>query len=141
MSDHDAIVAVDPCRRIIDAAESLLNRLNPNVPWSAEALELQHALVAWERVEAAEDRAGELQAQVERLERERDEAGLPEHIKMHEMRHSAADAIYRQRGDVSMAQMLLRHESLSTTQAYLHPTKTDLAATLRVLDEAWQGSK
>ena len=42
-------VAVDPCRRVIQAAEMVLGRLNPNVPWSAEALELQHALVAWER--------------------------------------------------------------------------------------------
>lgn len=68
-------------------------------------------------------------------------AGLPETVKMHEMRHSAADAVYRQRGDVAMAQMLLRHESLSTTQAYLHPTKRDLAETLRALDQAWKGSK
>lgn len=36
-----------------------------------------------------------------------------------------------------MAQLLLRHESLSTTQAYLHPTKRDLAETLRALDAAW----
>lgn len=64
-------------------------------------------------------------------------AGLPDTIKMHEMRHSAADAVYRERGDVAMAQLLLRHESLSTTQAYLHPTKTDLADTLRALDAAW----
>lgn len=64
-------------------------------------------------------------------------AGLPDTVKMHEMRHSAADAVYRQRGDVAMAQMLLRHESLSTTQAYLHPTKRDLAETLRALDAAW----
>jgi site-specific recombinase XerD len=67
-------------------------------------------------------------------------AGLPETVKMHEMRHSAADAVYRQRGDVAMAQMLLRHESLSTTQAYLHPTKTDLAETLRALDAIWTES-
>ena len=66
-----------------------------------------------------------------------EKAGLPETIKMHELRHSAADAVYRARGDVAMAQMLLRHESLSTTQAYLHPTKTDLAETLRALDAAW----
>ena len=65
-----------------------------------------------------------------------DTAGLPETVKMHEMRHSAADAVYRERGDVAMAQLLLRHESLSTTQAYLHPTKRDLAETLRALDAA-----
>ena len=66
-----------------------------------------------------------------------EQAGLPETVKMHEMRHSAADAIYRQRGDVAMAQMLLRHENLSTTQAYLHPTKHDLADALKTLDAAW----
>lgn len=66
-----------------------------------------------------------------------DQAGLPTTVKMHEMRHSAADAVYRQRGDVAMAQRLLRHESLATTQAYLHPTNADLAETLRALDAAW----
>lgn len=64
-------------------------------------------------------------------------ADLPETVKMHELRHSAADAVYRVRGDVAMAQLLLRHENLSTTQAYLHPTKHDLADTLRVLEQAW----
>lgn len=65
-------------------------------------------------------------------------AGLPETLMIHEMRHSAADAVYRERGDVAMAQQLLRHESLSTTQAYLHPTKRDLADTLMALDAVWE---
>lgn len=64
-------------------------------------------------------------------------AGLPETMQMHEMRHSAADAVHRERGDVALAQQLLRHESLATTQAYLHPTKRDLADVLDVMDEAW----
>lgn len=64
-------------------------------------------------------------------------AGLPETITMHEMRHSAADAVHRIKGDVALAQQLLRHESLATTQAYLHPTKRDLAEALGTLDEEW----
>ena len=65
-------------------------------------------------------------------------AGLPETVKMHEMRHSAADAVHRIRGDVALAQQLLRHESLATTQAYLHPTKRDLADALETLEIAWR---
>lgn len=64
-------------------------------------------------------------------------AGLPETIKIHEMRHSAADAVHRIKGDVALAQQLLRHESLATTQAYLHPTKRDLADALGAIDEEW----
>lgn len=64
-------------------------------------------------------------------------AGLPETMQLHEMRHSAADAVHRERGDVALAQQLLRHESIATTQAYLHPRKRDLADVLDALDEAW----
>lgn len=67
-------------------------------------------------------------------------AGLPEQMMMHEMRHSAADAVHRIRGDVALAQQLMRHESLATTQAYLHPTKRDLADALDALDQAWEGA-
>jgi len=66
-------------------------------------------------------------------------AGLPETMTMHEMRHSAADAVHRLRGDVALAQQLMRHESLATTQAYLHPTKRDLADALDALDAVWEG--
>jgi site-specific recombinase XerD len=61
----------------------------------------------------------------------------PQRMMMHEMRHSAADTVRRVRGDVTMAQMLLRHENLATTQSYLHPSRAELAATLEVLDEVW----
>jgi integrase/recombinase XerD len=57
-------------------------------------------------------------------------AGLPATIKMHELRHSAADNVYRQTGNVMLAKQLLRHESVATTQAYLHPTRDDLADAL-----------
>ena len=34
-----------------------------------------------------------------------------------------------------LAQQLLRHESVATTQAYLHPTREDLAAALASIGE------
>jgi site-specific recombinase XerD len=57
-------------------------------------------------------------------------AGLPSTIKLHEMRHSAADNAYRETGDIVVAQQLLRHESVATTQGYLHPKREDLAKAL-----------
>jgi integrase len=57
-------------------------------------------------------------------------AGLPETVKLHEMRHSAADNAYRATGDIVIAQQLLRHASVATTQGYLHPTREDLANAL-----------
>jgi site-specific recombinase XerC len=66
-------------------------------------------------------------------------AGLPNSIKLHELRHSAADELWRTTGNIVLAQQLLRHESVGTTQAYLHPTREDLAAGLRLVDEAWRG--
>lgn len=64
-------------------------------------------------------------------------AGYPETMKLHEMRHSAADSLRRQTGDVSLAQQLLRHSSIATTEAYLHPTKADLADALTELEAEW----
>jgi len=64
-------------------------------------------------------------------------AGLPATIKAHEMRHSAADNLWRSDGDIVKAQQLLRHASVATTQAYLHPTREDLAQALERLDESW----
>lgn len=57
-------------------------------------------------------------------------AGLPETVKLHELRHSAADNLWRATGNLMLAQQLLRHESVATTQAYLHPTRDDLAEAL-----------
>ncbi len=48
-------------------------------------------------------------------------AGLPETIKMHEMRHSAADNLWRETGDIVHAKQLLRHTSVGTTEAYPAP--------------------
>jgi site-specific recombinase XerD len=62
-------------------------------------------------------------------------AGLPTTIKLHELRHSAADHLWRATGDLVLAQQLLRHESVATTQNYLHPIRDDLADALASLDE------
>ena len=60
-------------------------------------------------------------------------AGLPATIKMHELRHSAADNLWRETGNLLLAQQLLRHDSVATTQAYLHPSRDDLAQALTSL--------
>ena len=44
-------------------------------------------------------------------------AGLPSTIKLHELRHSAADNLWRETGNLMLAQQLLRHASVATTQA------------------------
>jgi integrase len=60
-------------------------------------------------------------------------AGI-EHFPMHELRHSAAQALYDETGDPVLAQMLLRHSDLKTTRGYLHPTLDRLETALRGLD-------
>lgn len=62
-------------------------------------------------------------------------AGLPETIKLHEMRHSAADNLWRDSKNIVLAQQLLRHRSPATTAAYLHPSMEDLEAALQAMDE------
>lgn len=64
-------------------------------------------------------------------------ADLPATVKTHEMRHSAADNLWRSEGDIVKAQQLLRHASVKTTQGYLHPTRADLAAAIERQDEGW----
>jgi site-specific recombinase XerD len=63
-------------------------------------------------------------------------AGLPEMVKIHELRHSAADNLWRSTGNLMFAMQLLRHESVATTQTYLHPNRDDLSAALASLDTA-----
>jgi integrase/recombinase XerD len=62
-------------------------------------------------------------------------AGLPETIKMHELRHSAADNLWRQTGNIVHAKQLLRHRSVGTTEAYLHPSMDDLTAAMRTMGD------
>ena len=44
--------------------------------------------------------------------------------------HSAADNLWRSSGNLLLAQQRLRHESVATTQMYLHPTRDDLTDAL-----------
>ena len=60
-------------------------------------------------------------------------AGLPASIKTHELRHSAADNLWRETGNLIARQQLLRHESVTTTQDYLHPTRDDLCDALAAM--------
>jgi integrase/recombinase XerC len=66
-------------------------------------------------------------------------AGLPSTLKTHELRHSAADALWRDSGDIVMAKELLRHSSVQTTEVYLHPTRSDLTRALAQLEAVWKG--
>jgi integrase len=50
---------------------------------------------------------------------------------MHELRHSAADGLWRKTGDIMDAKQLLRHRSVGTTEAYLHPSMDDLISKRR----------
>jgi site-specific recombinase XerC len=65
-------------------------------------------------------------------------ADLPGSMMLHELRHSAADELWRTTGDIVKAQRLLRHESVATTQGYLHPSQEDLAAGLRAVEAKWR---
>jgi integrase len=53
---------------------------------------------------------------------------------LHELRHSAGDYIWRESGNLVVAQQLLRHKSIETTRRYLHPTREDLIAAMRKAD-------
>jgi integrase len=63
-------------------------------------------------------------------------AGLPD-FPMHELRHSAGDAIYRLTGDLVLAQQLLRHEDIKTTRGYLHPSLDRLKSAMADLEASW----
>jgi integrase len=69
-----------------------------------------------------------------------EQAGLSDR-PMHELRHSAGDAIWRATGNIVLAQQLLRDESVGTTQRYLHPTREDLADGLRSVGDVWREGK
>lgn len=64
-------------------------------------------------------------------------AGLPAEMKLHELRHSAVDAMWRETGDIVKAQALARHASVGTTQLYVHPRREDLTAGMHVVEAAW----
>jgi integrase len=60
-------------------------------------------------------------------------AGL-EGTKIHELRHSAGDRLWRETGDLIAATELLRHVSVRRTETYLHPTADDLRRAMRESD-------
>jgi integrase len=65
-----------------------------------------------------------------------EQAGLPGSIQMHELRHTALDNIWRETGNIVLAQQLARHESPATTAGYLHPNADDLRAGLKLVERA-----
>lgn len=67
------------------------------------------------------------------------DTGLPD-VTTHELRHAAADHLWRATGDIVMAQQLLRHESIATTLGYLHPTRDDLIAGMKVAEGKRDGT-
>jgi hypothetical protein len=48
-------------------------------------------------------------------------------------------ALFRNSGNLLLAQKLLRYESVATTQVYLHPNQDDLARALEALDDGEDG--
>ena len=54
---------------------------------------------------------------------------------MHELRHSAADNLWRETGNIVHAKQLLRHRSVGTTETYLHPSMDDLTAAMRSMGD------
>jgi integrase/recombinase XerC len=65
-------------------------------------------------------------------------AGVPGYT-MHQLRHAAADDLRRRTGSTDAAKMLLRHESVATTEMYLHPETEDLRRFIRLADEGGSG--
>jgi site-specific recombinase XerC len=65
-------------------------------------------------------------------------AGLPADVKTHELRHTAADALYQQTGDIVLAQQLMRHTDIRTTRGYIRASQDRLRAALAELEESWK---
>jgi site-specific recombinase XerD len=68
-----------------------------------------------------------------RLER----AGLPTSIQTHQLRHTAAQALYHLTGDLLLSQQLLRHEDIRTTRGYVRGSQERLRAAQSELEESW----
>ena len=60
--------------------------------------------------------------------------GLPSVWAPHDLRHAAADALYKVTNDVVLAQQLLRHSDIRTTRDYLRPDIERLAAGMRQVE-------
>jgi integrase len=61
-------------------------------------------------------------------------AGVPPGRVIHGARHHAASAIVRRTGDLKMAQRLLGHRDIASTQRYVHLFEADLRAALEAGD-------
>lgn len=68
-------------------------------------------------------------------------AGLSTEWSLHDLRHAAADALYRVTGDIVVAQQLLRHADVRTTRGYLHPGLDRLAAAMKEVEAEVVSSK
>jgi len=64
-------------------------------------------------------------------------AGMDD-FPMHEIRHTAGDAFFRATGDIVVTSLFLGHESVATTERYLHPTSDDLIRGLQAAEAAWR---
>jgi site-specific recombinase XerC len=58
---------------------------------------------------------------------------------MHALRHAAIDEVRRSTGNIEAARQLARHESIATTEAYLHAETADLIAEMRKVEAARGG--
>jgi integrase/recombinase XerC len=68
-----------------------------------------------------------------RLDRWARQAGLPQHVHPHLLRHAFATHVLQSSGDLRAVQELLGHASISTTQVYTHLDWQHLA---RIYDQA-----
>jgi site-specific recombinase XerC len=66
------------------------------------------------------------------------DAGLPPDVQMHELRHTAAQALYESSEDIVLAQQLLRHGDIRTTRGYLRGSLERLRAAQATLERSWK---
>jgi integrase/recombinase XerC len=64
--------------------------------------------------------------------------GLPLDVQTHELRHTAAEALHRQTGDIVLAQQLLRHSDIRTTRGYLRASQERLREAMAELEASWK---
>jgi site-specific recombinase XerD len=64
-------------------------------------------------------------------------AGLPSDVMTHELRHTAAQALYELTGDLVLAQQLLRHSDVRTTRGYVRDSSERLREAQAALEASW----